>query len=639
MTDAERKLTFGQKMGYASGDFASCIFFGLFMAFLLNFYTDVFGISAAAAGTMLLVTRLWDMFFDPMMGTIADRTQTRWGKFRPYLVWMAIPFGVIGFFTFMTPNFGSVGKIVYAYITYTLMLTIYSAINIPYTALLGVLTPNSLDRTSISSFKFIGAFLGGFLIEAATAPLVKYFGGDNPITGYEKTVAIYAVIAIGMFFVAFATTKERVQPPKEQKTPLGQDLWDLLNNVPWVVLAFVGIFTLTWVSIRLGSTIFYLTYFVDAEALRAFLAPFFHLFGVTIKPEYALAVGISTFLIVGRAANILGVLFTKPLAQMFGKRATYIIAMAGNGLLMAPVFWLGPKDVGILFILHTISSVLSGPTSPLVWAMYADTADYGEWKFGRRATGLVFSAAVFAQKGGWSIGGFANGWLLAYYGYQANAIQSESALLGIRLMMSLIPAAGCLLAAGSVLFYKIGEDIMKQIEGELSARRAKGEAGGFWISLGEALKGAQGCVNPLKAYYLAAAVLAAAGVYLVWQAGVGLWNPRGLVILAAVIAFGTAFVYGYKIQAALHRTNLYVLRSVWLGRLAYALGGAFAAGFLFSLVATIVANGSATGMDLLPAASLGLKTLGAMVAALIALFPIGVLLLLSRVKKGVPAQA
>jgi MFS family permease len=438
--------------------------------------------------------------------------------------------------------------------------------------------------------------------------------------------------------VAFATTKERVQPPKEQKTPLGQDLWDLFNNVPWVVLAFVGIFTLTWVSIRIGSTVFYLTYFVDAEALRSFLSPFFRLFGVTIKPEYALAVGISTFLGVGRVANILGVMLTKPLAQIFGKRATYIMAMAGNGLLMAPVFWLGPKDVGILFILHTISSVLSGPTSPLVWAMYADTADYGEWKFGRRATGLVFSAAVFAQKMGWSVGGFANGWLLAYYGYQANAIQGESALLGIRLMMSLIPAAGCLLAAGSVLFYKVGEDVMKQVEGELIARRAKGEMGGFWISLGEALTKATSCVNPLTTWYLASAVLGGVGLYLVRQVPGGLWTPRGLVVLAAVIAFATAFVYGYRIQAALHRTNLYVLRSVWLGRLAYVLGASFVAAFLFSLVATILARGSATVMDLLPAASLGLMALGAMVTLLILFFPIGATLLLSRVKKSVPAQ-
>lgn len=482
MTDADRKLTFGEKMGYASGDFASCIFFGLFMAFLLNFYTDVFGISAAAAGTMLLVTRLWDTIFDPMMGIIADRTQTRWGKFRPYLVWMAIPFGVIGFLTFMTPNFGSVGKIVYAYITYTLMLTIYSAINIPYTALLGVLTPNSLDRTSISSFKFIGAFLGGLLIELATAPLVTYFGQGNAVKGYEQTIAIYAVIAVGMFFVAFATTKERVQPPKEQKTPLKQDLKDLFANGPWVVLAFVGIFTLTWVSIRIGSTVFYLTYFSSTDALASFfetigIYPLLRHYGVTLGSGGALALAISAFLGVGRIANILGVLLTKPLAQFFGKRTAYILMMAGNGLLMAPVFWLGPKDVGTLFILHIISAVLSGPTSPLVWAMYADTADYSEWKYGRRATGLVFSAAVFAQKMGWSIGGFANGLLLSYFGYIANVAQTDSALLGIRLMMSLIPAAGCLLAAGTVFLYKIDEKMMRTIETELAERRAKsGEA-------------------------------------------------------------------------------------------------------------------------------------------------------------------
>jgi GPH family glycoside/pentoside/hexuronide:cation symporter len=321
--------------------------------------------------------------------------------------------------------------------------------------------------------------LGGLLIELATAPLVNYFGGgSNAAKGYETTIAIYAVIAIGMFFVAFATTKERVQPPKEQKTPLAQDLKDLFANGPWVVLAFVGIFTLTWVSIRIGSTVYYLTYFSNTGALADFFERtgvygVLRLFGVTLGSGGALALAISAFLGVGRIANILGVLLTKPLAQVFGKRTTYIIAMAGNGLLMVPVFFLGPNDVAMLFALHVTSSVISGPTSPLVWAMYADTADYSEWKYRRRATGLVFSAAVFAQKMGWSIGGFANGLLLGYFGYVANAVQSDSALFGIRLMMSLIPAAGCLLAAGTVLLYKIDEKMMKTIEAELAERRAK----------------------------------------------------------------------------------------------------------------------------------------------------------------------
>jgi GPH family glycoside/pentoside/hexuronide:cation symporter len=307
---------------------------------------------------------------------------------------------------------------------------------------------------------------------------VRYFGGGDAVKGYEHTIAIYAVIAIAMFFVCFATTKERVQPPKEQKTPLKQDLADLFGNGPWVVLAFVGIFTLTWVSIRLGSTIYYLTYFSSTDALGAFFEkvgvyPLLRLFGVTLGSGGALALAISAFLVIGRFANILGVLLTKPMAQAFGKRTAYIIMMAGNGLLMAPVFWLGPKDVSLLFGLHIISSVLSGPTSPLVWAMYADTADYSEWKTGRRATGLVFSAGTFAQKMGWTIGGTLVAYLLAFYGFQANVAQTTFSLLGIRLIISLIPAAVAMLAVIAISLYAIDEKLMKQISSDLAERRAK----------------------------------------------------------------------------------------------------------------------------------------------------------------------
>ncbi|RPJ59208.1 MAG: MFS transporter, partial [Acidobacteria bacterium] len=257
----ETRVPIREKAGYALGDVASCIFWQTLGSFLLFFYTDVFGISAAAAGTMFLVTRLWDAVNDPMLGAIADRTKTRWGKFRPYLLWMAVPFGISGVLLFTTPDFGPTGKLVYAYITYNLMMMVYTAINIPYSSLLGVITSNPVERVSLSSYKFVGAFTGGLLIQAFTLPLVGYFGQGNRAVGFQYTMILYAVVAVALFVATFLSIKERVQPVAGQKSKIIDDLRDLSKNKPWIILLLLGLFTLAYVAIRNGITLYYFRYY------------------------------------------------------------------------------------------------------------------------------------------------------------------------------------------------------------------------------------------------------------------------------------------------------------------------------------------------------------------------------------------
>jgi glycoside/pentoside/hexuronide:cation symporter, GPH family len=447
MQSDSHKISVKEKIAYGLGDTASNFYWQMFMNFLLFFYTDVFGISAAVAGTMFLVVRIWDTINDPMMGMIADRTNTRWGKFRPWLLWGALPIGIIGVLTFTTPDLSMTGKIVWAYVTYTLMIMAYTVINIPYSALMGVLTPNSLERTSISSYRFVLAFVAAFIVQGATLRLVKLFGKGDQALGFQWTMVVFGIAAIALFLVTFAFTRERVQPPKDQSTSFKKDLVDLAHNKPWVVMFLIGIFALTYNCIRSGAIIYYFKYYVGNTAMTA------------------------TFMMSGTAAVIVGVMLTKTFSEKFGKRNLYIILMSLTTVLSA-LFYLLPKDqIVMIFALHILISFVLAPTAPLIWAMYADTADYSEWKWGRRATGLVFSAASFAQKLGYTIGGALAGWLLAYYGFKANIVQTEATQNGIRLLISVIPAVGSALAAITAIFYTLDEATMKKIEQDLTSRK------------------------------------------------------------------------------------------------------------------------------------------------------------------------
>jgi len=466
------KVSLFEKAAYGMGDLASNLFYQTFTMFLLYFYTDVFGISAAAAGTMFLVVRLLDTFYDPLVGVMADRTNTKYGKFRPWLLYTVVPFGVVGFLTFFTPDIATSGKLVYAYVTYTAMMFIYSTINVPYGALMAVMTPNSLERTSLSAFRSVSAFIGGLVVQGLTLKLVNYFGlmqanadgTANEQFGFSTAMGIYSVLAVIMFLTTFYMCKERVKPIADKRNPLKNDLKDLFTNRPWLILTLVGILTCLYVAIRNGSIIYYFKYYVNNTGSAS-------LFGFTIGAD----VLVSSFMVAGTAFSILGTLLLKPMASLLGKKKIYIASMAAGTLFSIVYFFLGKDQITLMFVFQALSNFAVGPAMAMMWSMYADTADYSELKTGRRATGLIYSSANFAQKFGWSIGGAMAGYLLAYYGFVANAQATPETEAGVKILFSFMPAIWSAIAVIALFFYNLDEDKVLDINKQLAEIKAKNE--------------------------------------------------------------------------------------------------------------------------------------------------------------------
>jgi len=458
-----QKLKLKEKIGYGFGDAASSMFWKLFSMYLMFFYTDVFGISATLVGTMFLVTRIWDAAFDPFVGILGDRTETRWGKFRPYLLWVAIPFGIIGVLTFTTPSFSASGKVVYAFITYSLMMMVYSMINVPYASLMGVMTADGKERTSLATFRFIFAFGGSLLVLALAEPLVDIFsklgkGGVNLQLGWQLAAVVFALIAITFFMFTFSWTRERIKPVTV-KTSLKKDLRDLLHNTPWFILLGAGIAAIFFNSIRDGAAIYYFKYYIQGQSAFSIKAV-----NLTITLS-------SLYFVLGQAANIVGVILAKPISDRIGKKYTFLYAMLFAAVFSIGFYWLDKSSINLIFVFQFLISMSAGIIFPLVWSMYADAADYSEWKTGRRATGLVFSASSMSQKFGWTIGGALAGWLLGYYGFKANVVQTAEAQTGIKMMLSFFPAIGTLFGAFFMFIYPLSEKKMLTISAELAVRR------------------------------------------------------------------------------------------------------------------------------------------------------------------------
>jgi glycoside/pentoside/hexuronide:cation symporter, GPH family len=451
-------LKLREKVAYGAGDFASSMFWKLFSMFLLFFYTDVVGISAAAVGTMFLVTRVWDSANDPIMGLIADRTKTRWGKFRPYLLFVAVPFAIIGILTFTSPDLSATGKIIYAYVTYTLMMMVYTAVNVPYAALMGVMTANTVERTSLASFRFLGAFGGGLFVTATATYLIEYFGnGLDSAVGYQLTIAIYSVLAAVLFILTFAGTKERLRPPV-QRNKLKDDLQDIIKNVPWLIMVAANISFLIFNSLREAAMIFYFRYYVGEQDV---------IYIGTVGPSAL----VSTYMSLWLAANIVGVLFAKSVAKRFGKRRTFLTAMIATTILSFCLYFILPYQVELMFSLNFIIGVTTGINLPIIWSIFADIADYSEWKNNRRATGLIFSSSSMSQKFGWTLGGAFSGWILAAFAYQPGVEQSELSILGIRLLISVFAGIGALLCVICIYYYKLDDATMQEINAELMKKR------------------------------------------------------------------------------------------------------------------------------------------------------------------------
>lgn len=458
-----QKINIKEKIGYGFGDFASSMFWKLFSMFLLIYYTDVVEISPASVGTMFLLTRLWDGLNDPIMGIIADRTKTSMGKFRPYLLWVAIPFGIIGVLTFSSPDFSSSGKLIYAYVTYTLMMMIYTAINVPYSSLMGVMTSDTNERTSLASFRFLGAYSGGIFMTATVPYLLDYFRehGLSEAQSYQYTVAIYAVIAAIFFILTFKWTKERVKPLKETSS-IKKDIKDLAKNAQWFIMLGAGIAVLIFNSLRDGSIMFYFKYFVKDQIVPVF--------GEVTWDKLA-----GAYMTIWLVTNLLGVLLAKPLSAKIGKKNAFITAMLTASLFSFIFYFINPNSIEIIFALNVIIGLAAGVVLPLIWSMYADIADYSEWKTGRRATGLVFSSSSMSQKMGWTLGGAVTGWILAAYGFEANAEQTVESLKGIKMLISIYPAIGALLSGVILVTYKLSDSFMKTVTEGLENRRIKSE--------------------------------------------------------------------------------------------------------------------------------------------------------------------
>ncbi len=452
-TQSRVGLSFVEKLGYGLGDTASHFVWDMVGFWLLFFYTDVYKIPAAAAGTIMLIARFWDMGIDPVIGIISDRTRTRWGKFRPYILFGAIPYAVLAILTFTTPNFGETGKIIYAGATYVLLMTAYAAVNLPYSSLAAVMTDDTYERAGLNTYRFICAFGGQFVVTGLALTLAKFFGGGDKAQGFQYTLVLFGFLSLIFFFITFMTTKERVQPLKSLEGSVGEDLGNLFKNPPWIILAIVGIVSFVMFAVQNSAIAYYFKYYIGKED------------------------SVQLFNVIGTVALIVALPFSKPLAKRFGNKNVFIGSSLISGVFFISLYLPGEKDIVTVYVLNILAKMAYAPAVPLLWTMIADSADYSEWKTGRRATGLYFSAATFAQKAGWGIGAAIAGYLLTAFNYVPNAVQTERALTGIKLLVSVIPGILYMSCAIFMFFYSIDSKTTDQMKVDLEARREKERAG------------------------------------------------------------------------------------------------------------------------------------------------------------------
>jgi GPH family glycoside/pentoside/hexuronide:cation symporter len=468
---AADRLKTREYVGYALGDTASNFFFRTFSIFLTYYYVKVWGIPNLALAWMIPAIRIFDACNDPVMGMIADRTNTRWGKFRPYILWGAIPYGICGYLMFAGPDFGETGKIVYAFATYMLMMMSYTVINVPYSSLLGVLSPSSRTRTVASSYRFVGAFGGGFLIALLVRPLVAYFGSTafgataDETRGFQWTMAIFAVVSVIMFWTTFATTEERVKPPAKQKANVIQELGELVRNWPWITLLIAAVLSTTFIALREGTALFYFAYVVSSDDTPILLG----LDRATV------------FLSSGMLAQILGTVALGFVARRVDKKYAAAGLCTVTGLCFLLSYFVPTDWFWLIVAVNALGFLCMGPTSALTWALYGDVADYGELKFGRRSTGLIFSASLFSIKNGTAIGGVLLVLFLHFFGFvqpkEVNGVkvfveQTPIALLGIAIAFSIVPGVIALLKAGALTVYPLNQRRVDEIERQLAARHA-----------------------------------------------------------------------------------------------------------------------------------------------------------------------
>lgn len=480
MNNSSQKISVVEKIGYSLGDLAANLVFQTLVTYLAYFYTDIYGLKPEDASIITLTVGLLAGFvFNPLIGAIADRTRTKWGKFRPWILLTAIPLGAAALFAFSTPDFSYKGKMIYAAATYTVLLLLYAANNLPYSALSGVITGDMSERNSISSYRFVAVMFAQFFVQVFMLPIILSAGHGDKAVGIEVVMTWLAVIGTVMLLITFLTTKERVIPKPEQESSLNADLRDLKNNKPWIII--LGVTTLIFITLAMkgGSYVYYFNNFVDEAALQHFISPitgFFNSIGMNFFGEDARSAGFGLFNAGGIIMMIVGIAFSKRFADKYGKRDAFIASLFISTLFVLAFVFYPPKSVGLMFLSQILHGFFYGIGTPLLWAMIADVADYSEWKNNRRATAIIFSAMMVGLKVGLSIGSSLVAYIIGQYGYISSeggvsVLQPETVSAGAKMLVSIFPAIPFFLACGLLMFYEINKKKEIEIEHDLKERR------------------------------------------------------------------------------------------------------------------------------------------------------------------------
>tara|TARA_B100000989_G_scaffold297213_1_gene282345 strand:- start:525 stop:1994 length:1470 start_codon:yes stop_codon:yes gene_type:complete len=480
-------LSVKEKIGYSLGDLAANLVFQTLVTYLAFFYTDIYGLETIDASAIILVVGLVAAFgFNPIIGTLSDRTNSRWGKFRPWILFTSVPLGVIALLAFSTPDFEYRGKVIYAAVTYTLLLLLYASSNLPYSALSGVITGNMADRNSLSSYRFVAVMFAQFFVQVFMLPIIETVGGGDKAQGIEIVMTWLAVIGTVMLLITFFTTKERVIPKPEQKSSVKEDLSDLIKSRPWLIMLILTTLLFITLAMKGGSYVYYFKNYVDNERLIIFIGPildFLSMIGINFFGADPLSAGFGLFNAGGIIFMIFGIGLSKKLADKYGKRDVFNLFLFISTLFILVFYFIDKSSVELMFAAQIGHGFFYGITIPILWAMIADVADYSEWKNNRRATATIFSAMMVGLKGGLTIGSSLLTSIIGTYGYitkeaaEASGIaqelitQPESAIEGTRMLVSIYPSIPFLIGCGLLFFYEINKNVEIQIEAELKQRR------------------------------------------------------------------------------------------------------------------------------------------------------------------------
>jgi len=483
MNANSQKVPLIEKIGYSLGDLAANLVFQTLVTFLAFFYTDIYGLQNEHASVIMLVVGLVAAFaFNPIIGVLADRTNSRWGKFRPWILFTAVPLGVIALLAFTTPHFSYKGKLIYAAGTYTLLLLAYAANNLPYSALSGVLTGDMSERNSLSSYRFAAVMFAQFFVQVFMLPIILHVGNGDKAAGIESVMTWMAIIGTVLLLITFLTTKERVIPKPEQVSTLKDDLGDLFKNKPWIIMLTLTVLVFVTLAMKGGSYVYYFNNYVDEVALESFIHPileFLSAIGLNFFESDVASAGFGLFNAGGILFSMIGIAVSRKLADRYGKRDVFGSALFIATLFIISFVFYNPKDVRMMFAAQAIHMFFYGVTTPILWAMIADVADYSEWINNRRATAIIFSAMMVGLKAGLAIGGAIVTGILGFYGYVSKdavaagqeLVQPESVAQGAKMLVSIYPSIPFLIGVVLLFFYEINKDKEIQIQQDLLSKR------------------------------------------------------------------------------------------------------------------------------------------------------------------------